>query len=62
MSPELRAFTALCGGVDSRDGPAAAAAAAAAGDDEGQDVGEEGTLGLDATGDWIEGEFPPLSG
>lgn len=40
MSPELRAFTALCGGVDSRDGPAAAAATA--GDDEGQDVGEEG--------------------
>lgn len=40
MSPELRAFTALCGGVDSRDGPAAAAAA---GGDEGQDVGEEGT-------------------
>lgn len=24
--------------------------------------GRNGTLGLDATGDWIEGEFPPLSG
>lgn len=34
MSPELRAFTALCGGVDSRDRPAAAAG--------GDDVGEEG--------------------
>lgn len=46
MSPELRGFfTALCGGVDSRDGPAAAAAEDEDDDDEGQEVQEEGMLG-----------------
>lgn len=41
VSPELRAFTALCGGVDSRDRPAAAAAAG--GGDDGVGGGGRGT-------------------
>lgn len=59
--PSSGAFTAFCGGVDSRDGPAAAADDDEDEFDEGQEVGEEGMLGpwLGAIGDWTE--VPPLS-
>lgn len=54
MSPDLRAFTALCGRVDSRDRPAAAAG--------GDDVGEDGRRSAwkSQRSDWVEGEVETL--
>lgn len=63
VSPELRAFTAHCGGVDSRDRPAAAAG----GDDGGGGRRKQGSVGFESLNvaiglGWEEGgEVPPLS-